>query len=476
MLDKARNEQPELRNERFVMQLRFAIIATNAAFYPFLPLELRLDERLGYGIILAACLYAALYVFVPSRLTLSRASFATDSLLLAVWLINTGGADSPFYPTWYVLLAGYAYRFHDRSLLAITASSAAIYLAVVGLTDGYAGRWLELALRLSFMALIAAVEGLFVREQHAQITARNLMSARVEEAQRVETLLREAQDELERKVEERTTALAAANAALQEEVRQREAAEAEMRRARDAAEAASKEKSEFLAFMSHEIRTPLSAVIGFVDLLGDRSLSSEERHRYHEIIKRNGEFLIRLISDVLDLSKVEAGHLETEVVPTSVREILRDAIAMFMAQTRQKGIELICEVDERVPKSIATDPTRLRQIIINLVSNALKFTSRGRITLRARCEANALVIEVEDSGAGMTPEQQARLFKPFAQAEVATTRLFGGTGLGLAVSKRLAQALGGDLVLLRSSPTAGSTFALQLPLTADQARAPTDGP
>jgi signal transduction histidine kinase len=471
MVNNARNEQPELHNEHFVLQLRFAIIATNAAFYPFLRPELHPDERLGYGIILVACLYAALYAFVPSRLTLSRISFMADSLLLAVWLVNTGGADSPFYPTWYVLLAGYAYRFHDRTLLAITASSAALYLAVVGLTDGFAGRWFELALRISFMALIAAVEGLFVRERHAQITARDLMSARVQEAQRVEAWLREAQEELERKVEERTAALAAANAALQEEVGQRQAAEVAMRRARDAAEAANKEKSEFLAFMSHEIRTPLSAVIGFVDLLGDRSLSPEERDRYHEIIKRNGEFLIHLVSDVLDLSKVEAGRLETEVVPTSVREVLRDAMAMFTAQAEQKAIDLVCEVDELAPESIATDPTRLRQIIVNLVSNALKFTSRGRITLRARRETSILVIEVEDTGAGMTPEQQGRLFRPFAQAEVATTRLFGGTGLGLAVSRRLAQALGGDLVLVRSSPEAGSTFALQLPLTADQAKA-----
>jgi signal transduction histidine kinase len=378
----------------------------------------------------------------------------TDSLLLAVWLVITGGADSPFYPTSYVLVAGYAYRFHNGGLLAITAGAAATYLAVVGLSDGFAGRWFETTLRLAFMVLIAAVEGLFVRERHAQLTTREAMSARVQE---------------------RTAALAAANAALQEEVRQRQAAEVELRLARDVAVSANKEKSDFLAFMSHEIRTPLSAVIGFVDLLGDRSLSPEERDRYHEIIKRNGEFLIHLVSDVLDLSKVEAGRLETEVVPTSVREVLRDAIAMFTAQTEQKSLDLVPEVDEFLPESIATDPTRLRQIVINLVSNALKFTSHGKVTLRARREASLLVIEVEDTGAGMTPEQQARLFKPFAQAEVATTRLFGGTGLGLAVSKRLAQALGGDLVLVRSSPEVGSTFALQLPLVAGQAKASVEG-
>jgi signal transduction histidine kinase len=454
MQDNAKNEQPALQNERFVMRLRFAIIATNAAFYPFVPPELSPDERLGYALIVIGCLYAALFALLPSRLVLSPISFVTDSLLLAVWLVITGGADSPFYPTSYVLVAGYAYRFHKGGLLAITAGAAATYLAVVGLSDGFAGRWFETTLRLAFMVLIAAVEGLFVRERHAQLTTREAMSARVQE---------------------RTAALAAANAALQEEVRQRQAAEVELRLARDVAVSANKEKSDFLAFMSHEIRTPLSAVIGFVDLLGDRSLSPEERDRYHEIIKRNGEFLIHLVSDVLDLSKVEAGRLETEVVPTSVREVLRDAIAMFTAQTEQKSLDLVPEVDEFLPESIATDPTRLRQIVINLVSNALKFTSHGKVTLRARREASLLVIEVEDTGAGMTPEQQARLFKPFAQAEVATTRLFGGTGLGLAVSKRLAQALGGDLVLVRSSPEVGSTFALQLPLVAGQAKASVEG-
>jgi signal transduction histidine kinase len=454
MQDNAKNEQPALQNERFVMRLRFAIIATNAAFYPFVPPELSPDERLGYALIVIGCLYAALFALLPSRLVLSPISFVTDSLLLAVWLVITGGADSPFYPTSYVLVAGYAYRFHNGGLLAITAGAAATYLAVVGLSDGFAGRWFETTLRLAFMVLIAAVEGLFVRERHAQLTTREAMSARVQE---------------------RTAALAAANAALQEEVRQRQAAEVELRLARDVAVSANKEKSDFLAFMSHEIRTPLSAVIGFVDLLGDRSLSPEERDRYHEIIKRNGEFLIHLVSDVLDLSKVEAGRLETEVVPTSVREVLRDAIAMFTAQTEQKSLDLVPEVDEFLPESIATDPTRLRQIVINLVSNALKFTSHGKVTLRARREASLLVIEVEDTGAGMTPEQQARLFKPFAQAEVATTRLFGGTGLGLAVSKRLAQALGGDLVLVRSSPEVGSTFALQLPLVAGQAKASVEG-
>jgi signal transduction histidine kinase len=475
MQDNAKNEQPALQNERFVVRLRFAIIATNAAFYPFVPPELSPDERLGYALIVIGCLYAALFAFLPSRLVLSRISFVTDNLLLAVWLVITGGADSPFYPTFYALVAGYTYRFHNGGLLAITAGAAATYLAVVGLSDGYAGRWFETTLRLAFMALIAAVEGLFVRERHAQLTTREAMSARVQEAQRVEAWLREAHDELERKVEERTAALAAANAALQDEVRQRQAAEVELRLARDVAEAANKEKSDFLAFMSHEIRTPLSAVIGFVDLLGDRSLSPEERDRYHEIIKRNGEFLIHLVSDVLDLSKIEAGRLETEVVPTSIREVVHDAIAMFTAQAEQKSIELVHQVDQLLPESIATDPTRLRQIVINLVSNALKFTSHGTITLRARREASLLVVEVEDTGAGMTPEQQAKLFKPFAQAEVATTRLFGGTGLGLAVSKRLAQALGGDLVLVRSSPEVGSTFALQLPPVAGQAKASVEG-
>jgi signal transduction histidine kinase/FixJ family two-component response regulator len=238
--------------------------------------------------------------------------------------------------------------------------------------------------------------------------------------------------------------------------------EQEMRRA---AEEATRTKSAFLANMSHEIRTPMTAILGFADLLLDR-LEKPANLDSAEAIKRNGEYLLEILNDILDLSKIEAGKLQIEQQLYPLREILQDVTSLMKVRADAKGLPLVLETLGPLPQMIETDPTRLRQILINLVGNAVKFTDAGQVKLVARLLQNesgsaSLRLEVADSGIGMTDDQVARLFQPFSQADASMTRRFGGTGLGLTISRRLAEMLGGAIDV-ESRPGEGSTFRLTL--------------
>lgn len=233
--------------------------------------------------------------------------------------------------------------------------------------------------------------------------------------------------------------------------------------ARIEADRANLAKSQFLANMSHEIRTPLGAILGFTDLLADESITAEERSRYSEVIARNGKALTRIIDDILDLSKVEAGRLELETIEVRLAPLLTEILDLFRESIRSKGIEISVVTGAEVPETVQSDPTRLRQILMNLIGNAVKFTLQGAIEIRVSAErqedASQLVIyEIRDSGIGMTREQASLLFEPFSQADNSTTRKFGGSGLGLVLSRRLARALGGDVVIRDCSPNKGCTF------------------
>jgi len=246
---------------------------------------------------------------------------------------------------------------------------------------------------------------------------------------------------------------------------------AELRVANARAEEASRAKSDFLANMSHEIRTPLTAILGYADILAeecDTVSEPPERIRALETIRNAGRHLLLVINDILDISKIEAGKMTIESVESRLGPVLLEIESLMRPRAAERGAGLSIRLQTPLPESIVTDPTRLRQILMNLVGNAVKFTSEGTVTINVREEkesdAQRLVIEVEDTGPGITQEQAARLFAAFAQADAGVTRRFGGTGLGLAISRRLAVLMGGNVVLARSAPGKGSCFRVDLPL------------
>jgi len=254
-------------------------------------------------------------------------------------------------------------------------------------------------------------------------------------------------EELESKVAERTAALAAANEELQ--------------RTMLAVQEASRTKDAFLATVSHELRTPIAAILGYTELILDPNATDSDRVAGVQTIQRNGQHLLQLINDILDMSRIEAGRLEVERVPCAVRTLLAQVVDLLRGAAEEKGLGFTVEAHGPIPDQIITDPTRLKQALVNLIGNAIKFTPAGSVRVRVSCDRASELISfaVTDTGIGMTPEQISKLFVPFSQADDSTTRRFGGTGLGLAITKRLAEALGGH-VAVTSDPGRGSTFTL----------------
>jgi PAS domain S-box-containing protein len=239
------------------------------------------------------------------------------------------------------------------------------------------------------------------------------------------------------------------------------------RAARREAEAANQAKSRFLANMSHEIRTPLGAMIGFAELLTEQTISDDERTDCIQRIVRNGQRLAEMINDILDLSKIESEKLEVEHIDFEVVPLVQEVISLLELKAQEKNLRLILAAAPHLPRVVHSDPTRLQQILINLLSNAIKFTDHGRIEIRLSSfhteDGQAqLRFTIADTGMGIPEAHQARIFEPFLQADSSTTRRFGGTGLGLAVSRGLAQALGGDLQLVRSVVGEGSSFSFTI--------------
>ncbi len=291
-----------------------------------------------------------------------------------------------------------------------------------------------------------------------------------------EDALRQAHDDLERRIEERTAELATVNANLQKEARERERFELDLRRvnadlviAHERAVEASQTKSTFLANMSHELRTPLNAIIGYSELLQERAARQIAKDPLPDLqkINRAGKHLLMLINDILDISKIEAGKMQLSPEPFSVADLVREMESTVKPLVAKNANVLNVHVAGDLG-SMLSDPTRLRQCLLNLLGNACKFTKNGAIRLEARRESISgrewLVFRIQDSGIGMTPEQLGRLFQAFTQADASTTRKYGGTGLGLTITRKISHLMGGD-VTVESRAEEGSTFTLRLPST-----------
>ena len=335
---------------------------------------------------------------------------------------------------------------------------------------------------------LLAADGSYRWHQSRAVPRRNALGkilewigteAYIDDQKRVEERLKEAHDDLGIRILERTSELAYANELLQAEVAERRHAEMEARKAREIAESANRSKTEFLANISHEIRTPMNGIIGMTELALDTQLDVQQRE-YLQLVAQSADSLLALINDMLDFAKIEAGKMELDNVEFDLREALKDALNALFARAEQKGIKLRLDVRADVPRKVVGDSLRIRQVILNLLGNAIKFTEKGDVKIKVKAVSSHaghvnLLFEVSDTGIGIPEDKQQLIFEAFAQVDGSMTRRYGGSGLGLAIVSSLVKQMGGD-IRVRSTLGEGSTFSFNLPIGAESVEIALEAP
>ena len=273
--------------------------------------------------------------------------------------------------------------------------------------------------------------------------------------------LQQGKEELEQRVVDRTQELVMANDHLRQEIAERQRAEVELLQAMEAAEAANRAKSRFLTNMSHELRTPMNGVLGMIQLVQYGELDDNQRE-YLDLAQRSGEALVRILNDILDLTSIEKRQLSVQTEPFPLLTCVTDTLEMLNPEALRKGVRMTVSVDAAVPATIIGDHVRLQQVLSNLIGNAIKFTEQGKVEVRVTSDPQGVTFSVEDTGIGIPPDKKELLFKQFSQIDDSNTRRYGGTGLGLVLSKEIVELMGGT-ISLESVEGEGSTFSFTLP-------------